>query len=161
MVRPGAAPSARDNARKSLTAIVASVLLPIFSGIQRSGGSATMTLEITGIRIGIALRRRVARLMTEALEEWHGAPVTAHVTFFDDNGPKNAPGIRCALTVRAPRRRAVHVEAVDVEPRRAFDAAYDKLARRLHEEQKRMRDLRRRPKKYFVATRLLTTAVAS
>ena len=122
-----------------------------------------MVIEVAGIRIGPTLRDRVTALMTEALDRWHATSAAAYATFFDDNGPKNAPAIRCALTIHAPHRRIVRVESTGASTRLAFDAAYNTLARQLHDERARLRDLRRRPKKYFVAKRLLagTTAAVS
>lgn len=117
------------------------------------------TVTITGLHVDAALRGKITDAMTEALARAHGAPTAAQVAFFDDNGPKNAPGIRCALTVRRPRRPAIRIERVDTTKRTAFDLAYAALARQLHEEAERRRDVRRRPKKYFAAQRLLTPPI--
>ena len=119
-----------------------------------------MTIEIRGLRVDSALRSKMTADMAEALTRLHGEPCTAQIAFFDDNGPKNAPGIRCALTVAVPRHPPIRIERVDVTKRTAFDLAYAALTRRLHEEAEKMRDVRRRPKKYFAARRLLTPPLA-
>lgn len=114
-----------------------------------------MTIEISGVSIDTALRRRITVHLNDALARVHGGPVAAQVTFFDENGPKGGRDIRCALTVRMPRRRAIRVEHQAETPRLAFDGSFETLARRLGEMAERGRDLRRRPKKYFAARRLL------
>jgi ribosome-associated translation inhibitor RaiA len=114
-----------------------------------------MPIEISGIPIDRALRARVTAQLTETLRTVHREPVVTTVTFFDDNGPKGGRDIRCACTVRMPRRRAIRVEHVAQTCRLAFDAAGEALARRLQELSERGRTLRRRPKKYFAAKRLM------
>ncbi len=114
-----------------------------------------MPIEISGLAIDRALRARVTGQLTQALRGVHGTPVQVQVIFSDENGPKGGRDIRCALTIRMPRRRAMHVEHLAETARLAFDTAMDGLARRLVELVDRGRALRRRPKKYFVAKRLL------
>lgn len=116
-----------------------------------------MTIEINGLQVDPALRTRIASTMGELLARVHPKPLAAHVTFADENGPKNAPGIRCAIMVTVPRRPVFRAEQVETNPRAAFDAASDAIARELQDEVQRVRDLRRRPKKYFTAKRLLST----
>ena len=120
-----------------------------------------MTIEIRGLRVDPELRSKMTTAMSDALARLHGAPTSAEIALFDDNGPKHAPGIRCALTVSVPRHPAIRVERVDVTKRTAFDRAYDALARRLDHELGRARDSRRRPRKYFIARRLLTPPLAN
>lgn len=86
--------------------------------------------------------------------------MAAQATFFDENGPKGGPAIRCALTVRLPYRPTVRVENVAETARLAFDGALAVLERQLERYRERDRDNRRRPKKYFVAKRLLMAGVA-
>lgn len=97
------------------------------------------------------IRRKVQALATRL----RVPPVTARIAFTDENGPKGGVGIRCALTFEVPRRQTLHVEHVAAEPRRAFDVAFAGLERRLGRELGHAREQRRRPKKYFVAKRLL------
>jgi ribosome-associated translation inhibitor RaiA len=114
-----------------------------------------MPIEISGVAIDRALRARVTSQLTHALRTVYGTPVLTQVTFFDDNGPKGGRDIRCAFTIRMPRRRALHVEHVAETPRLAFDGGIEALERKLREVAERGRDLKRRPKKYFTAKRLM------
>lgn len=114
------------------------------------------TIAIRGIPQSTALYGRVAARMTDALDSLHVAPVSARATFFDDNGPKGGRGMRCALTVRVPYRPLIRVEQVALTLRLAFDGAFAALERQLERYRQRDRDIKRRPKKYFVAKRLLT-----
>jgi len=62
-------------------------------------------VEISGLRGAAALRARIGERMALALKPIKLEPVSAHIAFFDDNGPKGG-GIRCAFTVRLPPARA-------------------------------------------------------
>ena len=64
--------------------------------------------------------------------------------------------MRCAIDVRVPYRSPIRVEHVATTSRLAFDSAYATLERQIERYRERDRDIRRRPKKYFVAKRLLT-----
>jgi mono/diheme cytochrome c family protein len=118
-----------------------------------------MAIVMSGIPVDPALRTRVRAALGEALERMHPAPGTVHVGFFDDDGPKHGPAIRCAVTVRRKRRGPIHVEHSAENARAAFDAVHDALVRRVRESAERERDLRRRPKKYFAAKRVFTAGV--
>ena len=115
-----------------------------------------MAIEIRGIKKDTALAARVSERMAAALASLHVAPIRAKVTLFDDNGPKGGIAMRCAIDVRVPYRPAIRVEHVAATSRLAFDGAYAILARQLERYRERDRDIKRRPKKYFVAKRLLT-----
>ena len=115
-----------------------------------------MVIDIHGVEKDRALRARAAKLVGAALEPIKLAPIRAKVTFFDDNGPKGGLGMRCAMDVRLPFRPAIRVEQVAETTRLAFDGAFAALERRLERYRERDRDFKRRPKKYFVAKRLLT-----
>jgi ribosome-associated translation inhibitor RaiA len=112
-------------------------------------------IQITGMAIDSALRVRVENEMNAALARIRATPVSAQAAFVDENGPKGGRDIRCALTVHLPRHPAIHVEHAAENARLAFDVAFDALDRQLHELFDRVRELRRRPKKYFAAKRLL------
>jgi ribosome-associated translation inhibitor RaiA len=114
-----------------------------------------MVIEIQGVDRDKALRARAVKLVGAALEPITMTPVKAKITFFDDNGPKGGPGMRCAVDVRLPFRPAIRVEQVAETSRLAFDGAFAALERRLERYRERDRDNKRRPKKYFVARRLL------
>ena len=114
-----------------------------------------MAIEIRGIPKERALSGRISKQMTGVLSELRVKPVTAQVTFFDENGPKGGVAIRCALTVRLPYRPTVRVEHVGETPRLAFDGGFEALKRQLVRYQERQRERLRRPKKYYAAKRLL------
>jgi len=111
-------------------------------------------IEISGIRDPL-LRSVIVKKMGAALKPLQGKPLDAQVTFFDDDGPKGGPAVRCALTVRVPYRPTVRVEHTAQSPRLAFDATFKSLGRQLERYRERDRDSRRHPKKYYVARRLL------
>lgn len=115
-----------------------------------------MAIQIRGIGKDRALSARVSAHVGAALASLRVAPVAAKITFFDDNGPKGGLGMRCALDVRVPYRPAIRVERVAETSRLAFDRAFATLGRQLERYRERDRDIKRRPKKYFVAKRLLT-----
>jgi ribosome-associated translation inhibitor RaiA len=114
-----------------------------------------MSIEISGRTISGPLRTRITTLLGDVLKDVP-SPATAQVTFFDENGPKGGLGIRCAFTISLPRRPRIRVEHVAETPRLAFDGGFTALERRLKAAAERRRDLRRRPKKYYTAKRLLT-----
>ncbi len=115
-----------------------------------------MVIDIQGVEKDRMLRARAAKVVEAALESIRFGPIRAKVTFFDDNGPKGGLGKRCALYVRLPYRPAIRVEQVAQTSRLAFDGAFSALERQLERYRERDRDIKRRPKKYFVAKRLLT-----
>jgi ribosome-associated translation inhibitor RaiA len=82
--------------------------------------------------------------------------VPAVVTFFDENGPKGGPAIRCAFTVQVPYRPHLRAEDTAETSRTAFDGGFAKLERELERYRDRDRESKRRPKKYFTAKRLLS-----
>ena len=114
-----------------------------------------MVIDILGVEKDTALRARAAKVVGAALKPIKLAPITAKVTFFDDNGPKGGLGMRCAMDVRLPYRPAIRVEQVAETTRLAFDGAFAGLERKLERYRERARDSQRHPKKYFVAKRLL------
>jgi len=118
-----------------------------------------MAIVIEGLGDG-ALRRLVSKKLDSLVHHLRQPPVAVRVGFTDENGPKGAPGIRCAFTIDMARRRALHVEHTAATPRQAFDLAFEALERRALQEIDRARDRRRRPKKYFLAKRLLESGAA-
>ena len=113
-----------------------------------------MAIVVEGLG-DVVLRRLIGKKLDALSRHLRQPPITVRVGFSDENGPKGGPGIRCALTVDMPRRRPLHVEDTAATPRQAFDLAFEALERRALQEIDRARDRRRRPKKYFVAKRLL------
>jgi ribosome-associated translation inhibitor RaiA len=118
-----------------------------------------MAVEIRGLSRDPALRARVARRLSAALAPLRVKPVAARVIFSDENGPKGGIAIRCALMVRLPYRPTIRVEDTAATARLAFDGSFAALERRVARYRIRARDLSRRPKKYFVAKRLLATGL--
>jgi hypothetical protein len=114
-----------------------------------------MTIEVTGLADNGRLRVRIMKHMKGALDRLTVAPVAAQAAFFDENGPKGGVDRRCALTVRLPYRPAVRVESIAETSDLAFTRSFDVLTRQLERYRERQLESRRRPKKYFVAQRLL------
>lgn len=114
-----------------------------------------MTIAIHGIRQETTLGARVSARLGAILEALRAAPIAAKVTFFDDDGPRGGPALRCAISVKVPYRPLIRVEHVATTARLAFEGAFATLERQLERYRERVRDIRRRPKKYFVAKRLL------
>lgn len=117
-------------------------------------------VTIQGLPERAPLHRRILHEIAGVLAPFRPQPATLRVVFSDEDGPKGGPAIRCTLTVRAPRRAVLRVAHDATTPRLAFDGALAALERRLGRVREETRDLRRRPKKYFVAKRLLQPEVA-
>jgi ribosome-associated translation inhibitor RaiA len=118
------------------------------------------TLDIQGLPPASPLRARVTRQLTKLLGLLRTEPSSARAAFFDDDGPKGGNAIRCALTVRLPHRPNVRVEHTAGTRRLAFDGAFAALDRQLAEQRERRVERSRRPKKYYVAKRLLTEGLS-
>lgn len=114
-----------------------------------------MRIELRGVSLASRLRARIERRLSRWLSRVPTAPVSALVTFVDDNGPKGGRAVRCALTVRVPRRPAFRVESVGETAWLAFDQSFTRLTRRLAEDRAGRLQQKRYPKKYFAARRLL------
>ena len=114
-------------------------------------------IDIQGLPARSALRARVVKQLDGALRSLSVAPVTARVTFVDVNGPKGGIGIRCAVTLRIPRRPALRVEELADTPRRAFDGCFTTVERQLAKYREIRSERPRHPKKYYAAKRLLGT----
>ena len=115
----------------------------------------TTSIDIQGLHRSRALRAFVTEQLSTTFASLRVPPLTARAIFTDENGPKGGDTLRCALTVKLPRAAAVHVEEWASTPRLAFDGALTKLERQLARHREGARELRRRPKKYFLAKRLL------
>lgn len=114
-----------------------------------------MTLEIDGLPGNPRFRSLIANKLDLAFEGHGVQPVAARVVFDDENGPKGGIGIRCGITVEIPRRPTLHVDHLADAQRTAFDGALEALERQVMRDRGRLREQRRRPKKYFAAKRLL------
>jgi ribosomal subunit interface protein len=116
-----------------------------------------MAIEFRGVPVERALRARIAARLMTALARSTTKAGGAQVTFFDENGPKGGPAMRCGITVRLPSRLQVRAEDTAETLRSAFDGAFAKLERELRRYRDRDRDSKRHPKKYYTATRLMAT----
>jgi ribosome-associated translation inhibitor RaiA len=114
-----------------------------------------MIVEIEGLPGASALRAHINRKLEAAFARRRVKPVSIRVGFVDQNGPKGGPAVGCRLTLDIPRRPPLHVEHRAERARPAFEGASEALERQLTRERGRGREQRRRPKKYYVAKRLL------
>ncbi len=114
-----------------------------------------MTVAVQGIGRDATLAARVRDKVSSTIDRLGVRAMTARVRFADENGPKGGVDVRCTLTIGLPRRPPVNVETLAATRRLAFETGLAALARRLERETGRMREVRRRPKKYFVAKRLM------
>jgi ribosome-associated translation inhibitor RaiA len=115
---------------------------------------ATM-IDIVGVPKTEPLYEQMASRLEAMLASLRVKTTSVRVMLADDDGPKGGPAIRCGFTAHVPRRAPIHVEETATTPRLAFDAALATLERQLKESREGRRDGARRPKKYFVAKRLL------
>ena len=115
---------------------------------------AITTIIVEGTRNNVFARRVRARI-AQTLGRVDPPPTTAKAIFSDENGPKGGPGIRCTIVHDMPRRRDFSVSEYGATEEIAFDAAFDALESSVGRDRARRRELVRRPKKYYLAKRLL------
>ena len=104
-----------------------------------------------------ALAARIYQKISETLERVDPPPTRAKVIFADENGPKGGVGIRCTIVNDMPRRRDFSVTELGDTYELAWDTAYAAFDTSITRDRARRRDLVRRPKKYFLAKRLLSS----
>jgi ribosome-associated translation inhibitor RaiA len=114
-----------------------------------------MMIEIGGLSGRTSLKTFVQKKIAGAFEGLRAQPVSVRVGFVDENGPKGGVAIRCGINVDVPRRAPIHLEHRANTERLAFDGVLAALERSIERERGRMRAGRRRPKKYYLAKRLL------
>ena len=102
-----------------------------------------------------AFGERVRAKVSEALRRVTPVPTAAKVIFADENGPKGGVDTRCTIVAEMPRRRANSVTELGDSVELAFDAAFAALESSIARDRDRWRAMVRRPKKYFLAKRLL------
>ena len=117
---------------------------------------ATTAIIVEGIK-NRAFATRVRAKIAQTLGRVDPPPTTAKVIFADENGPKGGPGIRCTIVHDMPRRRDFSVSELGTTEEIAWDAAFDALETSVTRDRDRRRELVRRPKKYFLAKRLLSS----
>ena len=102
-----------------------------------------------------AFVRRVRARAADILARVDPPPTTAKVIFTDENGPKGGVDTRCTVVCDMPRRRDVSVSGRGASLEVAFDAAFAALDNTVTRDRDRRRALVRRPKKYFLAKKLM------
>ncbi len=75
-----------------------------------------MTIEIRGSGGDATLETHIRNRLTPLLERWRMTAAGAQVGFVDENGPKGGVALRCALTLRLPRRPPLHVDHLAETP---------------------------------------------
>lgn len=114
-----------------------------------------MTVVIEGLADGRALRTLIAGKVTATLARLQVKATNVRVQFSDENGSKGGIDTRCSLTVHVAHRPELHADTVAADARLAFEEAFAALERQIERVKDRGRVVRRRPKKYYLAKRLL------
>jgi ribosome-associated translation inhibitor RaiA len=114
-----------------------------------------MATVIEGLGDDRALRTLIAGKVTSTLARLRVKATNVRVQFSDENGPKGGVDTRCSLTIDVARRPALHADVVAADARLAFEQAFAALERQIERTKERGRVERRRPKKYYLAKRLL------
>ena len=115
-----------------------------------------MTTHVEGIGHDTTLRTHIERRLVAVFDRLRMKVTSAKILFADENGPKGGVDHRCTITIELPRRPTLPVHATGEAPVQAFETALGKLERQMERERGRLREARRRPKKYFVAKQLLS-----
>jgi ribosome-associated translation inhibitor RaiA len=113
------------------------------------------TILIEGLQ-ALEFEDHVRSRILQTLERVSSRRTAAKVIFADVNGPKGGVGTRCTIVAEIPGRRELSVEELGDTVEVAFDAAFAALKQRVTRDHERRRELARRPKKYFLAKRLLS-----
>jgi ribosome-associated translation inhibitor RaiA len=114
-----------------------------------------MSVVIEGLGDDRGLRTLIAGKISAALSRLRVKATNVRVLFSDENGAKGGIDTRCSLTVHVARTPDLHAEAVAGDARLAFEGAFAALERQIERTKERVRVVRRRPKKYYLAKRLL------
>ncbi len=121
----------------------------------------TMRVVIEGLGEDRALRTLVNGKISASLNRLRVPATTARVQFTNETGAKGGPTAHCAITVDVPRRPEMHADVTTDTPRLAFEQAFTMLERQVERDRERRREERRRPKKYYLAKRLLEPGASS
>ena len=103
-----------------------------------------MAIEVRGLGGHPRLRSDVARRMNAVLSRCRVRPLSARVTFSDEDGPRGGIAIRCALTPRVPGRPTIRVEHQARTYRQAVEGAFETLERQVKRTTRRRWQSRRR-----------------
>jgi ribosome-associated translation inhibitor RaiA len=120
-----------------------------------------MRIVIEGLGEDRALRTLVKGKTTASLARLHTGATTARIQFGAASGIRGGPVFRCAITVDLPRRPELHATMLAETTRLAFEQALATLERQIERDRVRGRVERRRPKKYYLAKRLLEPGASS
>jgi len=115
----------------------------------------TPVILVEGVHNNAPFVARVQQRIADTLRRVSPTPTGAKVIFADENGPKGGPGIRCTIVHDMPKRRDFSVSELGETFEIAFDAAFAAIESSVTRDRTRRRALVRRPKKYFLAKRLL------
>jgi ribosome-associated translation inhibitor RaiA len=114
-----------------------------------------MSVIIEGLGDDRGLRTLIAGKLSSTLLRLQVKATTVRLQFSDENGPKGGVDTRCSLTVHVAHRPDLHADTVASDARLAFEGAFAALERQIERAKTRGRVRRRRPKKYYLAKRLL------
>lgn len=120
-----------------------------------------MSIVIEGLRDDRALRTLIQGKVTTSLARLQVKATTVRVQFSDENGAKGGVDTRCSLTIDVARSPELHADTVAPDARLAFDEAFAALERQIERSEERGRVVRRHPKKYYLAKRLLEPEATS
>ncbi|PYO25869.1 MAG: hypothetical protein DMD85_02070 [Candidatus Rokuibacteriota bacterium] len=130
-------------------------------GTAFAARSHTMRVIIEGLGEDRALRTLVNGKIAASLGRLHVPATTARVQFSNETSAKGGPTARCSITVDLPRRPELHADVTGESTRLAFEQAFAMLERQIERDRERGREERRRPKKYYLAKRLLEPGASS
>jgi ribosome-associated translation inhibitor RaiA len=120
-----------------------------------------MRVIIEGLGEDRALRTLVNGKVATSLARLRVAATTARVQFASETGAKGGPNAHCSITIDLPRRPELHADVTAESLRLAFEQAFAMLERQVERDRARGREERRRPKKYYLAKRLLEPGASS
>ena len=120
---------------------------------------STTVVIIEGIH-DAGLASRIYARVTDTLARVSPPPAVAKIILAGEHRPKGGVDTRCTIRFHVPRRRDLTVTELGNRPATAFDAAHAALDLSVTRESERHRELVRRPKKYFLAKRLLAPDTA-
>jgi ribosomal subunit interface protein len=114
-----------------------------------------MAVVIEGLGDDRALRTLIAGKVTNTLSRLQVNATNVRVQFSDENGTKGGIDTRCSVTIHIAHTPELHADTVAPDARLAFEQAFAALERQIERVKERGRVVRRHPKKYYLAKRLL------
>lgn len=116
----------------------------------------TPHILVAGIHNNPEFIDRVRARVAETLGRVVPQPTGGKIIFADENGPKGGMGIRCTIVHDMPKRRDFTEIGQGNILEVAFDDAFAALETSISRDRGRRRESMRRPKKYYLAKRLLS-----